>query len=116
MLSFEQFKTLIHNLIRLYKSGCMMQNVQSIKNPLLSNIEKTIPILLSEAYGNVIANEIVDYIKEDSEYSIEELYNSLDEFSKMISKDSAMTLWKLNELYPNNDMISYFMSITNARR
>lgn len=115
MLSYEQFQSLIHNIIRLYKDGCSMHNLGHLKHPILIHIEKSIPILLSEAYGNVIANEIFNYIKEESEYSLEEIYSTLDDFSKMISKDSAIALWKLEELYPNNDMIKFFSSYINDR-
>lgn len=113
MLSFEQFRTLTHNLIRLYKNGCALQQIQSVKNPILSNIEKTIPILLAEAYGNVVSGELVSYIKEDSEYSLEEIHELIDDHCKLISKDSATTLWKLKELYPNDKMFEYFSKITS---
>ena len=115
MLSYEQFQSLIHNIIRLYKNGCSKTDTQYIKNPILINIEKSIPILLSESYGNVIANEILSYIKDESEYSLEEIYSTLDDFSKMISKDSAIALWKLEELHPNNDMIKFFSSYIHDR-
>lgn len=115
MLSYEQFRNLIHNVIRLYKNGCALQQLQSTKNPILYNIEKSIPILFSEAYGNVIAEEIVRYVKDESEYTLEEIYSTLDDFSKMISKNSAIAIWKLKELYPNNDMIIHFSSIINDR-
>lgn len=115
MLSYEQFRSLIHNVIRLYKNGCALQQLQSTKNPILYNIEKSIPILFSEAYGNVIAEEIIRYVKDESEYTLEEIYSTLDDFSKMISKNSAIAIWKLKELYPNNDMIIHFSSIINDR-
>lgn len=115
MLSYEQFQSLIHNIIRLYKNSCLMPSVQYVKHPILINIEKSIPILLSEAYGNVIANEIFNYVKDESEYSLEEIYSTLDDFSKMISKDSAIALWKLEELYPNSDMIKFFSSYIHDR-
>ena len=36
-MSFEQFRMLIHNIIRLYKNGCALQHVASIKNSFLSS-------------------------------------------------------------------------------
>lgn len=108
MLSFEQFRELISNLIRLYKSGCILQSKGMYKNGFLVAVEKSIPVLLSQCYGNVIADEVINYIKEDTEYSLEEIYGLIDDNCKLISRDSAFTLWKLNELYPQNEMFSFF--------
>ena len=92
MLSFEQFRELISNLIRLYKSGCILQSKGFYKNGFLVAIEKSIPVLLSQCYGNVIADELINYIKEDTEYSLEEIYGLIDDNCKLISRDSAFTL------------------------
>lgn len=108
MLSFEQFRELISNLIRLYKSGCMLQAKGMYKNGFLVAVEKSIPVLLSQCYGNVIADELINYIKEDTEYSLEEIYGLIDDNCKLISRDSMYTVWKLNELYPQNEMFSFF--------
>lgn len=108
MLSFEQFRELISNLIRLYKSGCILQSKGMYKNGFLVAVEKSIPVLLSQCYGNVIADEVINYIKEDTEYSLEEIYGLIDDNCKLISRDSAFTLWKLNESYPQNEMFSFF--------
>lgn len=107
MLSYIQFQELIGNLIGLYKSACLLQGGM-YKSKLLKTIEKTIPILLSEAYGNVVANEIINFIKDECEYDIKEIYELLDDNCKLISKDSAYALWKLEEIYPNNEMFSFF--------
>lgn len=108
MLSFDQFRVLINNIIKLYKNGCALQQVSSIKNSFLISIERVIPVLLSELYGSVISIEILNYIKEESEYSLDEIYNLIDDHCKLISKESAMTLWKLEELHPNDEMFKYF--------
>lgn len=108
MLSFEQFRVLINNIIKLYRSGCVLQNGSHIQNTLLSNINRTISILLTELYGSVVCYEILNYVKEESEYSLEEIYDLIDDHCKLVSKNSAMTLWKLEELYPNDKMFKYF--------
>lgn len=107
-MSFEQFRMLIHNIIRLYKNGCALQHVASIKNSFLSSIEKVIPVLLTELYGSVVATEIINYVKEDCEYDLEEIYGLIDGHSKLISKDSAIALWKLEEMFPHDEMFKYF--------
>lgn len=111
MLSFEQFRVLINNIIKLYKNGCALQHVPSIKNSFLTSIEKVVPVLLSELYGSVISIEILNYIKEESEYSLDEIYNLIDDYCKLISKDSAIELWKLEEIYPHDEMFKYFRKI-----
>lgn len=108
MLSFEQFRVLINNIIKLYRNGCILQNGSHIQNTLLSNINRTISILLTELYGSVVCYEILSYVREESEYSLEEIYALIDSHCKLISKNSAMTLWKLEELYPNDEMFKYF--------
>ena len=108
MLSFEQFKTLINNIIKLYRNGCALQQVSSIKNSFLVSIEKVVPVLLTELYGYVICNIILNYIKGSDEYSLEEIYSLIDEHSKLISQDSAITLWKLEEMYPHDEMFKFF--------
>ena len=113
-MSFEQFRMLIHNIIRLYKNGCALQNVSSIKNSFLSSIEKVIPVLLTELYGSVVATEIINYVKEDCEYGLEEIYGLIDGHSKLISKDSAIALWKLEEMFPHDEMFQYFHKITSG--
>ena len=107
-MSFEQFRMLIHNIIGLYKNGCALQHVASIKNSFLSSIEKVIPVLLTELYGSVVATEIINYVKEDCEYDLEEIYGLIDGHSKLISKDSAIALWKLEEMFPHDEMFKYF--------
>lgn len=113
-MSFEQFRMLIHNIIRLYKNGCALQNVSSIKNSFLSSIEKVIPVLLTELYGSVVATEIINYVKEDCEYDLEEIFGLIDGHSKLISKDSAIALWKLEEMFPHDEMFQYFNKITSG--
>lgn len=108
MLSFEQFRVLINNIIKLYKNGCVLQHVPSIKNSFLTSIEKVVPVLFSELYGSVISTEILNYIKEESEYSLDEIYSLIDDHCKLISKDSAIQLWKLEEIYPHDEMFKYF--------
>lgn len=92
MITFDQFRSLIGNIIKLYKNGCLLQQSTVFKNPILLSIERSIPILLTEAYGKVISDEIILYIKEESEYSLEEIYSVLDTFCRNISKDSAIAL------------------------
>ena len=113
MLSFEQFKTLINNIIKLYKNGCSLQGMHVFKVPLLSCIEKVIPVLLSETYGIVVSNLIMNYIKDESEYSLEEIYSVIDDHCKLVTQDSAIALWKLNEMFPNDNMFKTFISITS---
>lgn len=108
MLSFEQFRVLINNIIKLYRQGCLLQQNNAIQNPLLSSIVRTVSILLTELYGSVVCYEILNYIKEESEYTLEEIYSLIDDHCKLVSKDSAMTLWKLEELYPHDEMFKYF--------
>lgn len=108
MLSFEQFRVLINNIIKLYRQGCLLQQNNAIQNPLLSSIVRTVSILLTELYGSVVCYEILSYIKEESEYTLEEIYSLIDDHSKLVSKDSAMTLWKLEELYPHDEMFKCF--------
>lgn len=108
MLSFEQFRVLINNIIKLYRQGCLLQQNNAIQNPLLSSIVRTVSILLTELYGSVVCYEILSYIKEESEYTLEEIYSLIDDHCKLVSKDSAMTLWKLEELYPHDEMFKCF--------
>ena len=108
MLSFEQFRVLINNIIKLYRQGCLLQQNNAIQNPLLSSIVRTVSILLTELYGSVVCYEILNYIKEESEYTLEEIYSLIDNHCKLVSKDSAMTLWKLEELYPHDEMFKCF--------
>lgn len=108
MLSFEQFRVLINNIIKLYRQGCLLQQNNAIQNPLLSSIVRTVSILLTELYGSVVCYEILNYIKEESEYTLEEIYSLIDDHCKLVSKDSAMTLWKLEELYPHDEMFKCF--------
>lgn len=108
MLSFEQFRVLINNVIKLYRQGCLLQQNNAIQNPLLSSIVRTVSILLTELYGSVVCYEILSYIKEESEYTLEEIYSLIDDHCKLVSKDSAMTLWKLEELYPHDEMFKCF--------
>lgn len=108
MITFDQFRSLIGNIIKLYKNGCLLQQSTVFKNPILLSIERSIPILLTEAYGKVISDEIILYIKEESEYSLEEIYSVLDTFCRNVSKDSAIALWKLKEIYPTDPMIDLF--------
>lgn len=115
MLSFEQFKVLINNIIKLYKNGCMMQSVSFIKNSFLTSIENVVPILLTELYGSIISSEIIKYIKDDSDYTLEEIYGLIDDHCRLISKDSAYTLWKLKEIFPHDEMFDYFSKYINDR-
>ena len=97
MLSFEQFRVLINNIIKLYRNVCILQDRSYIQNTLLSNINRTVSILLTELYGSVICCEILNYVKNESEYSLEEIYGLIDNHCKLVSKDSAIALWKLEE-------------------
>ena len=115
MLSFEQFKVLVNNIIKIYRQGCLLQQNKALQNPLLSSIIRTVSILLTELYGSIICSEILNYIKEESEYSLEEIYSLIDDHCKLISKDSAITLWKLEEIYPNDDMFKSFRNFINEQ-
>ena len=115
MLSFEQFKVLVNNIIKTYRQGCLLQQNKALQNPLLSSIIRTVSILLTELYGSIICSEILNYIKEESEYSLEEIYSLIDDHCKLISKDSAITLWKLEEIYPNDEMFKSFRNFINER-
>ena len=92
MLSFEQFRVLINNIIKLYRNVCILQDRSYIQNTLLSNINRTVSILLTELYGSVICCEILNYVKNESEYSLEEIYGLIDNHCKLVSKDSAIAL------------------------
>lgn len=111
MLSFEQFRVLINNIIKLYRNVCILQDRFYIQDTLLSNINRTVSILLTELYGSVICCEILNYVKEESEYSLEEIYGLIDNHCKLVSKDSAIALWKLEELYPNDEMLKFFRKV-----
>lgn len=115
MLSFEQFKVLVNNIIKIYRQGCLLQQNKALQNPLLSSIIRTVSILLTELYGSIICSEILNYIKEESEYSLEEIYSLIDDHCKLISKDSAITLWKLEEIYPNDEMFKSFRNFINEQ-
>lgn len=115
MLSFEQFKVLVNNIIKIYRQGCLLQQNKALQNPLLLSIIRTVSILLTELYGSIICSEILNYIKEESEYSLEEIYSLIDDHCKLISKDSAITLWKLEEIYPNDEMFKSFRNFINEQ-
>lgn len=114
MLSFEQFKVLINNIIKLYKNGCLLQKGSIVQHSFLSTTIRTVSILLTELYGSVVCYEILNYVKEESEYSLEEIYDLIDGHNKLISKDSAISLWKLEELYPNDEMFKYFQKVISG--
>ena len=115
MLSFEQLKVLVNNIIKIYRQGCFLQQNKALQNQLLSSIIRTVSILLTELYGSIICSEILNYIKEESEYSLEEIYSLIDDHCKLISKDSAITLWKLEEIYPNDEMFKSFRNFINEQ-
>lgn len=114
MLSFEQFKVLINNIVKLYKNGCLLQKGSIVQHSFLSTIIRTVSILLTELYGSVVCYEILNYVREESEYSLEEIYDLIDGHNKLISKDSAISLWKLEELYPNDEMFKYFQKVISG--
>lgn len=114
MLSFEQFKVLINNIVKLYKNGCLLQKGSIVQYSFLSTTIRTVSILLTELYGSVVCYEILNYVREESEYSLEEIYDLIDGHNKLISKDSAISLWKLEELYPNDEMFKYFQKVISS--
>ena len=114
MLSFEQFKVLINNIVKLYKNGCLLQKGSIVQHSFLSTTIRTVSILLTELYGSVVCYEILSYVREESEYSLEEIYDLIDGHNKLISKDSAISLWKLEELYPNDEMFKYFQKVISS--
>lgn len=114
MLSFEQFKVLINNIVKLYKNGCLLQKGSIVQHSFLSTTIRTVSILLTELYGSVVCYEILNYVREESEYSLEEIYDLIDGHNKLISKDSAISLWKLEELYPNDEMFKYFQKVISG--
>lgn len=114
MLSFEQFRVLINNIVKLYKNGCLLQKGSIVQHSFLSTTIRTVSILLTELYGSVVCYEILNYVREESEYSLEEIYDLIDGHNKLISKDSAISLWKLEELYPNDEMFKYFQKVISG--
>lgn len=115
MLSFEQFRVLINNIVKLYKNGCLLQKGSIVQHSFLSTTIRTVSILLTELYGSVVCYEILNYVREESEYSLEEIYDLIDGHNKLISKDSAYTLWKLKEIFPHDEMFDYFSKYINDR-
>lgn len=112
-ISYKKFKSV---LLAMQIIDCKFQEKKPNEESqfYINNLEPIISILLEQIFGPKNSDLIWSFINGKSVFNnIEELYDFVtDDYSELVSTNSALTLDQLSSLFPNEEMFKYFLKKT----